>query len=305
MAPFSPLPPSHIQISKGFQPPKFPMFFGQTKLRQHDFSQIPLRPSKSNRRQTIFQGGHLSFGILICLFISSLWLIAAFSAAQLSLSPPSPSDLVYLESEGLAVTDFEIGSSWGEVGLFETNSWRRIRNTENQIISDLEVEGSNRWKRNEAVLEKLKESTLDPPKFTTPILGSDPITSEQLLTVLVNEPADSQESELIERGEKTWAKNRIEAEVKYEPDFAQQQSSMDSTFETLTSDQKDTIHPQLNALHEENKAASEIAYPITGSESTATGGELMSLRREGNSHSPASRRHRHNHEDEDVVDGGI
>ncbi|KAK6907333.1 hypothetical protein L486_03948 [Kwoniella mangroviensis CBS 10435] len=148
MAPFSPLPPT-AQITRALQPPRYPLLFGQTK--QHDFSQPPSKPKVQSRRgpstpiEQFFHGGHLSLGILFCLFIATLWLLAAFSAAQMSISLPSPSDMVYMDES------MNEAGIWGEVGMYELSAWRRIRLGE-------EGEGQGlRWKRNEAVLGMLKE----------------------------------------------------------------------------------------------------------------------------------------------------
>ncbi|WVW80131.1 hypothetical protein I302_102106 [Kwoniella bestiolae CBS 10118] len=159
MAPFSPLPPTHsqAQIARALQAPRFPLLLGQANLKQHDFSRPPPKPVQRRTTQ-FFQGGHLSFGILFCLFIATLWLLAAISAAQMSLALPSPSDLVYMDSE------MNEAGLWGEVGMYELSAWRRIRN------GDASLAGEGRWKRNEAVLDKLKES-----KVVRPSMSLDPI----------------------------------------------------------------------------------------------------------------------------------
>ncbi|WWC87863.1 uncharacterized protein L201_002760 [Kwoniella dendrophila CBS 6074] len=175
MAPFSPLPPTQTSFQHEFKIPNsgVALLFGQTKTKtktksilqkpEKEYSKVPSKPILNKEIQAtymeiLFKGGHLSFGILFCLFISTLWLLAAFSAAQLTLSIPSSSMI-----DQLNVTELE-ANLWGEVGMYELSNWRRIRTNENENSSNGNgkfAEISHRYKRNEAVLEKLRESMID------------------------------------------------------------------------------------------------------------------------------------------------
>ncbi|WVQ64897.1 uncharacterized protein L199_003066 [Kwoniella botswanensis] len=196
MAPFSPLPPT-TQITRAFQPSRHPLLFGQTK--QHDFSQPPSKPKVQFKRgpptpiEQFFHGGHLSFGILFCLFVATLWLLAAFSAAQMSISLPSPSDMVYMDES------MNEAGIWGEVGMYELSAWRRIR-----LGEEGEGQGS-RWKRNEAVLEMLKEKEKESKAPITtgtiitsshPAMDNIPISTSTPSSVMA-EPSSQQKTSLL------------------------------------------------------------------------------------------------------------
>ncbi|WRT65686.1 uncharacterized protein IL334_002631 [Kwoniella shivajii] len=210
MAPHSPLPPTLKVNERELYAPRFPTLFGQANIpHQNDYSRAPLKPLRSinqiqiqkqkQARQSIFQGGHLSFGVLLCLFIATLWLLAAFSAAQMTLTFPSPTDLVAPITEA---------SLWGEVGMYELSSWRRLRTGEGFSSPSSSIEkysmngmfsggSKGRWKRNEAVLEKLKESSKPlPPLMGTstalPLPASSPLpTSDLAILPTLHQSADS------------------------------------------------------------------------------------------------------------------
>ncbi|WVF65765.1 hypothetical protein IAT40_000499 [Kwoniella sp. CBS 6097] len=84
---------------------------------------------------SMFDYDTLSLGVLLCMFISTLWLVATFTSASAfaTLLPSAPSALS-------SPTDFVEASIWGEVGLYELkeksqtqsqlkshNGWRRVR----------------------------------------------------------------------------------------------------------------------------------------------------------------------------------
>ncbi|WWC60293.1 uncharacterized protein I303_102862 [Kwoniella dejecticola CBS 10117] len=322
MAPFSPLPPSHDHITRALQPPRFPLLFGQANLRQHDLSQAPSKPSPSlqhgrSRRHTFFQGGHLSFGILLCLFISTLWLIAAFSAAQLSLSLPSPSDLVYVESEGLAVTMTESeASTWGEVGLFELSAWRRTR----VGPVDKEDKTSQRWKRNEAVLERLKESrskskalpsvdslrqatTTFTPFLSDQKVGQEPVEPIEHSQLLLQMPSTGKVDQLLLKPQDHMSL----------PDASTTQLTRDDLMDRATPDFVAMIDALVmekaeDVPHEEvpNDGAYPLEAEMTQEDSNhAIREAVLSHSAENSGKLLESRRHHRYHEDAQYVDGGI
>ncbi|OCF44980.1 hypothetical protein I317_01262 [Kwoniella heveanensis CBS 569] len=141
---------------KGYQPASHSRTRSKEKYHFAASSPVPRhhqsRPSSSASARasasgtitsnSIFEYDHLSLAVLLCMFISALWLLAAFTSASAfaTLSPASaPSDLSSAgrgsNSGGLTgSTEFVEASIWGEVGLYELKDrsashsrWRRIR----------------------------------------------------------------------------------------------------------------------------------------------------------------------------------
>ncbi|KAK8861568.1 hypothetical protein IAR55_002390 [Kwoniella newhampshirensis] len=194
MAPFSPLPATaHTRSLQSHQP--FPHLFGQT-LPHHSPSPKPkANKSRSHPPQilshdrsinsdskarscisppstsisTNFLPLHIrvlkaninphgvSYGVVMCLFIAVLWLIAAFSAAQMSLVLPSEMTLMQ------DMMMMEMDNGMVELDGWELKSWRRNRMSDDLQLEQQRVEGmvkseslaEKRKMRNEVVLDVL------------------------------------------------------------------------------------------------------------------------------------------------------
>ncbi|WWD16522.1 hypothetical protein CI109_100949 [Kwoniella shandongensis] len=98
----------------------------------------------------------ISYGIFMCLFIATLWLIAAFSASQMSsslaLSPLETGMTGTNLGFGMEM-EMEMGMGMVELDGWELRSWRRSRISDETPGNVVEEEG--RKKRNEVVLDVL------------------------------------------------------------------------------------------------------------------------------------------------------
>ncbi|WVR03826.1 hypothetical protein IAU60_000822 [Kwoniella sp. DSM 27419] len=156
MAPYSPLPGT--SNARTLVPPHRYLSYGQNLSPHHPIPQpvfdrtrgsSKTQPKNGQTRQGLFDFDHLSLGVLLCLFLMTLCLLATFSTASLSGGMGFPAEASNASVEA---------STWGEVGLYELGGWRKVRAGES-LLSGSRVHPKDhfRMRRNEAVLEALAE----------------------------------------------------------------------------------------------------------------------------------------------------